>query len=163
MGAPAIIFLDELDAIGTKRFDSDQSGDREVQRTMLELLNQLDGFEIKDDIKVIAATNGQDTLDPALLRSGRLDRKIEFPHPDESARARIMQIHSRKMNVSPDVNFDELARCTDDFNGAQCKAVCVEAGMIALRRDATEMHHEDFMEAILEVQSKKKSNLQYYA
>eukprot|EP00658_Telonema_sp_P-2_P077935 TRINITY_DN717_c0_g2_i5.p1 TRINITY_DN717_c0_g2~~TRINITY_DN717_c0_g2_i5.p1 ORF type:complete len:422 (+),score=122.05 TRINITY_DN717_c0_g2_i5:154-1419(+) len=111
--APAIIFLDELDAIGTKRFDSEQSGDREVQRTMLELLNQLDGFEVKDDIKVIAATNRQDTLDPALLRSGRLDRKIEFPHPDESARARIMQIHSRKMNVSPDVNFDELARCTD--------------------------------------------------
>ena len=123
-----------------------------------------------------------DILDPALLRSGRLDRKIEFPKPDQEARARIMQIHSRKMNVSSEVNFDELSRCTDDFNGAQCKAVCVEAGqstffeifskfgpilplsgMIALRRDATEMHHEDFMEAILEVQSKKKSNLQYYA
>merc|ERR1719247_1305104 len=137
--APAIIFLDELDAIGTKRFDSEQSGDREVQRTMLELLNQLDGFEIKDDIKVIAATNRQDTLDPALLRSGRLDRKIEFPHPDESARARIMQIHSRKMNVSPDVNFDELARCTDDFNGAQLKAVAVEAGMQALRRESEQI------------------------
>merc|ERR1719333_512316 len=150
--APAIIFIDELDAIGTKRFDSDQSGDREVQRTMLELLNQLDGFEIKDDIKVIAATNRVDVLDPALLRSGRLDRKIEFPHPDEAARARIMQIHSRKMNVSPDVNFEELARCTDDFNGAQCKAVCVEAGMIALRRGATELNHEDYMEGILEVQ-----------
>eukprot|EP00658_Telonema_sp_P-2_P077932 TRINITY_DN717_c0_g2_i2.p1 TRINITY_DN717_c0_g2~~TRINITY_DN717_c0_g2_i2.p1 ORF type:complete len:461 (+),score=131.61 TRINITY_DN717_c0_g2_i2:154-1536(+) len=149
--APAIIFLDELDAIGTKRFDSEQSGDREVQRTMLELLNQLDGFEVKDDIKVIAATNRQDTLDPALLRSGRLDRKIEFPHPDESARARIMQIHSRKMNVSPDVNFDELARCTDDFNGAQLKAVAVEAGMLALRREATQLGHEDFMEGIIPV------------
>merc|ERR1711959_230321 len=161
--APAIIFLDELDAIGTKRFDSEQSGDREVQRTMLELLNQLDGFEIKDDIKVIAATNRQDTLDPALLRSGRLDRKIEFPHPDESARARIIQIHSRKMNVSPDVNFDELARCTDDFNGAQLKAVAVEAGMQALRRESEQIQHEDFMEGISQVQSKKKSTLNYYA
>ena len=77
--------------------------------------------------QVIAATNRVDILDPALLRSGRLDRKIEFPHPDEDARARIMQIHSRQMNLSEDVNFQELARCTDDFNGAQCKAVCVEA------------------------------------
>lgn len=185
--SPAIIFIDELDAIGTKRFDSEKAGDREVQRTMLELLNQLDGFSSTADIKVIAATNRVDILDPALLRSGRLDRKIEFPHPNEEARARIMQIHSRlifekqqpitlywncihlsifyyrKMNVSPDVNFEELSRSTDDFNGAQCKAVCVEAGMIALRRSATAVTHEDFMDAILEVQAKKKANLSYYA
>ncbi|KDR21295.1 hypothetical protein L798_04269, partial [Zootermopsis nevadensis] len=161
--APAIIFIDELDAIGTKRFDSEKAGDREVQRTMLELLNQLDGFSSTADIKVIAATNRVDILDPALLRSGRLDRKIEFPHPNEEARARIMQIHSRKMNVSPDVNFEELSRSTDDFNGAQCKAVCVEAGMIALRRSAVAVTHEDFMDAILEVQAKKKANLNYYA
>lgn len=161
--APAIIFIDELDAIGTKRFDSEKAGDREVQRTMLELLNQLDGFSSTTDIKVIAATNRVDILDPALLRSGRLDRKIEFPHPNEEARARIMQIHSRKMNVNPDVNFDELARSTDDFNGAQCKAVCVEAGMIALRRSASCVTHEDFMDAIMEVQAKKKANLNYYA
>ncbi|XP_014256758.1 26S proteasome regulatory subunit 6A-B isoform X1 [Cimex lectularius] len=161
--APAIIFIDELDAIGTKRFDSEKAGDREVQRTMLELLNQLDGFSSTADIKVIAATNRVDILDPALLRSGRLDRKIEFPHPNEDARARIMQIHSRKMNISVDVNFEELARSTDDFNGAQCKAVCVEAGMIALRRSAGVVIHEDFMDAILEVQAKKKANLNYYA
>lgn len=161
--APAIIFIDELDAIGTKRFDSEKAGDREVQRTMLELLNQLDGFSSTLDIKVIAATNRVDILDPALLRSGRLDRKIEFPHPKEDARARIMQIHSRKMNCDPEVNFEELARCTDDFNGAQCKAVCVEAGMIALRRGATQINHEDFMDGILEVQAKKKANLNYYA
>lgn len=161
--APAIIFIDELDAIGTKRFDSEKAGDREVQRTMLELLNQLDGFSSTADIKVIAATNRVDILDPALLRSGRLDRKIEFPHPNEEARARIMQIHSRKMNVSPEVNFEELARTTDDFNGAQCKAVCVEAGMIALRRSASTVTHEDFMDAIMEVQAKKKANLNYYA
>lgn len=140
--APAIIFIDELDAIGTKRFDSDKNGDREVQRTMLELLSQLDGFGSDDRIKVhtklryrspgltlfqvIAATNRIDTLDPALLRSGRLDRKIEFPLPNEEARTRIMQIHSRKMTVSDDVNYEELARTCDEFNGAQCKAVCVE-------------------------------------
>jgi len=160
---PAIIFIDELDAIGTKRFDSEKAGDREVQRTMLELLNQLDGFSSVDDIKVIAATNRIDILDPALLRSGRLDRKIEFPAPTEEARARIMQIHARKMNVDPDVNYEELARSTDDFNGAQCKAVCVEAGMIALRRESSLVTHEDFLDAVIEVQAKKKANLNYYA
>ncbi|PWZ18170.1 26S protease regulatory subunit 6A [Zea mays] len=121
--APCIIFIDEIDAIGTKRFDSEVSGDREVQRTMLELLNQLDGFSSDERIK----------------------------------------IHSRKMNVNPDVNFEELARSTDDFNGAQLKAVCVEAGMLALRRDATEVTHEDFNEGIVQVQAKKKSSLNYYA
>merc|ERR1712080_633863 len=179
--APAIIFIDELDALGTKRFDSEKAGDREVQRTMLELLNQLDGFSSADDIKVIAATNRVDILDPALLRSGRLDRKIEFPAPTEEARARIMQIHARKMNVDPDVNYEELARfsrainnnglncciltirSTDDFNGAQCKAVCVEAGMIALRRESSLVTHEDFLDGVIEVQAKKKANLNYYA
>ncbi|KAH7416148.1 hypothetical protein KP509_14G077800 [Ceratopteris richardii] len=161
--APCIIFIDEVDAIGTKRFDSEVSGDREVQRTMLELLNQLDGFSSDDRIRVIAATNRADILDPALMRSGRLDRKIEFPHPTEEARARILQIHSRKMNVRQDVNFEELARSTDDFNGAQLKAVCVEAGMLALRRDANEVTHEDFNEGIIQVQAKKKASLNYYA
>jgi len=161
--APAIIFIDELDAIGTKRFDSHKAGDREVQRTMLELLNQLDGFTQDDDIKVVAATNRIDILDPALLRSGRIDRKIEFPLPKEDARARILQIHSRKMNVSTETNFEELARCTEDFNGAQLKAVCVEAGMQALRRGGSCIQHEDFMEGISQVQAKKKASLDYYA
>lgn len=161
--APAIIFIDEIDAIGTKRFDSEKSGDREVQRTMLELLNQLDGFSSDQRIKVIAATNRIDILDPALLRSGRLDRKIEFPLPNEEARARILQIHSRKMTVGPGVNFEELARCCDEFNAAQCKAVCVEAGMLALRRGGAELTHEDYMDGIQEVQAKKKVSLVYYA
>ncbi|THG99679.1 hypothetical protein EW026_g2725 [Hermanssonia centrifuga] len=142
--APAIIFIDELDAIGTKRFDSEKSGDREVQRTMLELLNQLDGFSSDERIKVIAATNRIDILDPALLRSGRLDRKIEFPLPNETAAL-------------------ELARSTDEFNGAQLKAVCVEAGMIALREGATKLNHEHFLSGIAEVQSKKKNDLMYFA
>jgi SpoVK/Ycf46/Vps4 family AAA+-type ATPase len=101
-------------------------------------------------LQVIAATNRIDILDPALLRSGRLDRKIEFPLPNEMARARILQIHSRKMSTSPDVNFDELARSTDEFNGAQLKAVCVEAGMIALREGATKLGHEHFLSGIAE-------------
>ena len=161
--SPCIIFIDEIDAIGTKRFDSELSGDREVQRTMLELLNQLDGFSSSEGIKVIAATNRADILDPALMRSGRLDRKIEFPHPTESARGRIMQIHSRRMNVNADVNFEELGRSTEDFNGAQLKAVCVEAGILALRRDSTEVCHEDFNEGIIQVQARKKASLNYYA
>ncbi|KAI6114227.1 26S proteasome subunit P45 [Pisolithus sp. B1] len=166
--APAIIFIDELDAIGTKRFDSEKSGDREVQRTMLELLNQLDGFSSDERIKVIAATNRIDILDPALLRSGRLDRKIEFPLPNETARARILEIHSRKMTVSPDVNYEELSRSSDEFNGAQLKATCVEAGMIALREGATKVTHEHFLSGIAEgecliLQSKKKNDLMYFA
>jgi len=160
--APAIVFIDELDAIGTKRFDSDKSGDREVQRTMLELLNQLDGFSSDDRIKVIAATNRPDILDPALLRSGRLDRKVELPMPNEQARARILSIHSRNMNVHVDVNYGELARSTDEFNGAMLKAICVEAGMGALRKSAKEIVHEDFVEGIAVVQAKKKTNLDYF-
>lgn len=131
---------------------------------MLELLNQLDGFASDDRIRVITATNRPDILDPALLRSGRLDRKIELPPPNEEARARILQIHSRKMNVNrEDVNYQELARATDDFNGAQLKAVCVEAGMSALRRGATELQHEDYVEGIAVVQAKKKATLVYFA
>lgn len=163
VSAGAILFIDEIDAIGTKRFGGDQSGDREVQRTMLELLSQLDGFSSNEMIKVIAATNRPDVLDPALLRSGRLDRKIELPHPNEEARAKILRIHSRKMRVSAEVVFEELSRTCEDFNGAQLKAVCVEAGMLALRRDALEIMHEDFVEAITVVAAKKKGSLDYFA
>jgi len=161
--APAIIFIDELYAVGTKRFDSEKSGDREVQRTMLELLNQLDGFSSDDRVKVLAATNRVDVLDPALLRSGRLDRKIEFPLPNEEARAGILKIHSRKMTVEEDINWMELARSTDEFGGAQLKAVCVEAGMIALRSGKTKVGHEHYVDAISEVQAKKKDTVNFYA
>lgn len=160
---PTIIFIDELDAIGTKRFDSELSGDREVQRTMLELLNQLDGFSSDDEIKVVAATNRVDILDPALLRSGRIDRKIEFVLPDETARARILQIHSRKMNVNKDVNYKEIAAQCQQFNSAQLKAVTVEAGMLALRNERGEIVHEDFVEGVLAVQAKKKGSLHYFS
>lgn len=162
--APTIIFIDELDAVGLRRgSEDDRTGSREVQRTMLELLSQLDGFSSTDEVKVIAATNRIDVLDPALLRSGRLDRKVEFPMPDEEARARILEIHSRKMTLHAGVNFEELSRSTDDMNGAQLKAVCVEAGMLALRRERTFVGHEDYIEGIAAVQAKKKAALNYFA
>ena len=162
--APTIIFIDEIDAVGLKRSGGDGHGGQEVQRTMLELLNQLDGFSSTDDVKVIAATNRADVLDPALLRSGRLHRKIEFPMPNEEGRAKILEIHSRKMHYNNKmVNFKEFARMTDDFNGAMLKAVCVEAGMIALRRGGTEVSHNDYVEGINQVKAKKKAKLYYYS
>ena len=120
-------------------------------------------FGSNDMIKVVAATNRPDVLDPALLRSGRLDRKIELPCPPEEARAKILRIHSRKMSVRDDVAYGELARGCEDFNGAQLKAVCVEAGMLALRGERTEVVHEDFVEAIAVVAAKKKGSLDYFA
>jgi len=110
----------------------------------------------------MAATNRPDILDPALLRSGRLDRKIEFPHPNEEARVRILSIHSSKMRIDSEVNFEEIARMTEDFNGAMLKAVCVEAGMVALKRNADYLHHEDYVEGLAQVQAKKKTSLNYY-
>ena len=161
--APTIIFIDEIDAVGLKR-GGDAHGGKEVQRTMLELLNQLDGFSSTDDVKVIAATNRADVLDPALLRSGRLDRKIEFPMPNEEGRAKILEIHSRKMHYNNKaIDFKEFARMTDDFNGAMLKAVCVEAGMIALRRGGAEVTHADYVEGINQVKAKKKAKLYYYS
>ena len=162
--APTIVFIDEIDAVGLKRSGGDGHGGKEVQRTMLELLNQLDGFSSTDDVKVIAATNRADVLDPALLRSGRLDRKIEFPMPNEEGRAKILEIHSRNMHYNnKTINFKEFARMTDDFNGAMLKAVCVEAGMIALRRGGSEVTHNDYVEGINQVKAKKKAKLYYYS
>eukprot|EP00672_Neobodo_designis_P026148 CAMPEP_0174829428 /NCGR_PEP_ID=MMETSP1114-20130205/1922_1 /TAXON_ID=312471 /ORGANISM="Neobodo designis, Strain CCAP 1951/1" /LENGTH=442 /DNA_ID=CAMNT_0016063175 /DNA_START=78 /DNA_END=1406 /DNA_ORIENTATION=- len=162
--APAIIFIDEIDAIGGRRGSEDEKGgSREVQRTMLELLAQLDGFGSSDDVKVIAATNRIDVLDPALLRSGRLDRKVEFELPDEEARASILEIHARRMTLGGDVNFNEIARSTEDMNGAQLKAVTVEAGMLALKSDRLSVSHEDFVEGVAAVLAKKKAAVNYFA
>ncbi|CBK19960.2 uncharacterized protein [Blastocystis hominis] len=159
----SIIFIDELDAIGIKR-SGDGEGSHEVQRTLLELLNAMDGFSSDSRIKVIAATNRPDILDPALLRSGRFDRKVELPNPNEEARVKILQIHSKKLVLNREsVNFEEIARCTEDFSGAMLRAVCVEAGMLALRRGASAIEHEDFMEGIGQVASRKKANLMYYS
>ena len=131
--APSIIFMDEIDSIGGARMDGDSGGDSEVQRTMLELLNQLDGFEATNQIKVIMATNRIDILDSALLRPGRIDRKIEFPNPNEEARLDILKIHSRRMNLMRGIDLRKIAAQMNDSSGAETKAVCTEAGMFALR------------------------------
>ena len=160
--SPSIIFIDEVDAIGTKRFDSDANGDREVQRTMLELLNQLDGFSVNNFIKVICATNRADTLDSALLRSGRIDRKIEFPSPDIVSREKILQIHTRKLRISEDLKLYEIAKITENFNGAQLKAICIEAGMIAIRSCRKIIFHDDFVEGLSVIQLKTNINTDYF-
>mmetsp|Transcript_8787 Transcript_8787/g.19365 ORF Transcript_8787/g.19365 Transcript_8787/m.19365 type:complete len:171 (-) Transcript_8787:203-715(-) len=123
-----IIFIDEIDAIGGTRFE-DSSGDSEVQRTMLEIVNQLDGFDKRDHVKILMATNRPDTLDPALIRSGRIDRKIEFCLPDLQGRVQIYKIHSKTMSMDKDIRFELLARLSPNCSGAEIKSVCSEAGM----------------------------------
>jgi len=132
--SPAIIFMDEVDAIATKRFDAQTGADREVQRVLLELLNQMDGFDTHTSIKVIMATNRHDTLDPALLRPGRLDRKIEFPLPDRRQKRLILQVLTSKMNLSDEVDLEDFVSLPDHVSGADLAAICQEAGMQAVRK-----------------------------
>jgi len=145
--APSIVFIDEIDAIGTKRYDSTSGGEKEIQRTMLELLNQLDGFDARGDVKVIMATNRIDTLDPALIRPGRIDRKIEFPLPDIKTKRKIFQIHTSRMTLSEDVNLEEFVMTKDDLSGADIKATCTEAGLLALRERRMRVNQADFKKA----------------
>ncbi|RKP37189.1 P-loop containing nucleoside triphosphate hydrolase protein [Dimargaris cristalligena] len=154
--APSIIFMDEIDSIGSSRGDSGGGGggDSEVQRTMLELLNQLDGFEPSKNIKVIMATNRIDILDSALLRPGRIDRKIEFPPPAESARLDILKIHSRKMNLTRGINLRKIAEKMNGSSGAEVKGVCTEAGMYALRERRVHVNQEDFEMAVAKIMKK---------
>jgi len=152
--SPSIIFMDEVDSIGSSRVEGSRGGDSEVQRTMLELLNQLDGFEPAQNIKVIMATNRIDILDDALLRPGRIDRKIEFPPPNADARVDILKIHSRKMNLTRGIHFKKIAEALHGASGAECKAVCTEAGMFALRERRIHIAHEDFEMAVAKVMKK---------
>ncbi|MEM1686880.1 MAG: proteasome-activating nucleotidase [Zestosphaera sp.] len=145
--APAIILIDELDAIGAKRLDIGTSGEREIHRTLTQLLAELDGFEPLDNVKVLATTNRIDILDPALLRPGRFDRIIEVPLPDLQGRLEIFKIHTRKMKVK-DVDLESLARLTEGASGADIRAICTEAGFIALRNNRSYIIMEDFVEAI---------------
>jgi len=144
---PAIIFIDEIDAVAAKRTDSKTSGDAEVQRTMMQLLSEMDGFDERGDVRIIAATNRFDMLDSAILRPGRFDRLIEVPHPDEEARERILEIHAAEMNVADEVDFSDLARDTEGFSGAQLASLATEAGMFAIRDDRQEVRREDFDDA----------------
>jgi len=153
--APSIIFMDEIDSIGSARIESSGGGgDSEVQRTMLELLNQLDGFEPTQNIKVLMCTNRIDILDPALLRPGRIDRKIEFPNPGEGARLEILKIHSRKMNLTRGINLRKITDTMPGASGAEIKAVCTEAGMYALRERRVHVTQEDFEMAVSKVMKK---------
>jgi proteasome regulatory subunit len=150
---PAVIFIDEIDAIAAKRTDSKTSGDAEVQRTMMQLLSEMDGFEDRGDIRIIAATNRFDMLDRAILRPGRFDRLIEVPKPDAAGREQIFQIHTRSMSIADDVDYAELAVLAEDASGADIKAICTEAGMFAIRDDRTEVRMKDFREAYDKIQA----------
>ena len=154
--SPTIIFLDEIDAIGAKRLDSATSGDREVQRTLMQLLAEMDGFDALDDVKIIAATNRPDILDDALLRPGRFDRIVEIPIPDEDGRQAILKINITKMSTSR-IDARRLVVLTKGFSGADLKAVCVEAGMITIKDNRDTVTNDDFKKAISAVSHKRKT------
>ncbi len=141
---PAVIFVDEIDAVAAKRTDSKTSGDAEVQRTMMQLLSEMDGFDDRGEIRIVAATNRFDMLDPAILRPGRFDRLIEVPEPAAEGRERILEIHTRRMNVDDDVDFAGLAVDLDGYSGAEIASLTTEAGMFAIRDERTEVRRGDF-------------------
>lgn len=149
--SPTIIFIDEIDAIATKRRESKSDGGAEVQRTLMQLLSEMDGFENRGDIRIIAATNRFDMLDEAILRPGRFDRIIEVPSPLEAGREQIFQIHTRDMNIDDTIQYDTLAESSEGFTGADIQASCTEAGMIAIRDDRSGVTFEDFQQAISKV------------
>ncbi|WWD21774.1 26S protease regulatory subunit 10B [Kwoniella shandongensis] len=153
---PCVIFMDEIDAIGGRRFSEGTSADREIQRTLMELLNQMDGFDSLGRTKIIMATNRPDTLDPALLRPGRLDRKIEIPLPNEQGRLEILKIHAKGINKSGDIDYEAVVKLSDGFNGADLRNVCTEAGMFAIREDRDAVVQEDFMKAVRKLNDAKK-------
>jgi 26S proteasome regulatory subunit T4 len=160
---PCIIFMDEIDAIGGRRFSEGTSADREIQRTLMELLNQMDGFEALGQVKIIMATNRPDTLDPALLRPGRIDRKIEIPLPNEQARLEILKIHAAPISKHGEIDWEAIVKLSDDFNGADLRNVCTEAGMFAIRAERDYVIEEDFLKGARKIADNKKleSKLEY--
>jgi len=154
--APCIIFMDEIDAIGGKRFGEGSASDREIQRTLMELLNQMDGFSALEKVKVIMATNRPDVLDPALLRPGRLDRKVEIPLPGEQARMEILKIHSKDLPKKGAIDFEAICKLSEGFNGADIRNICTEAGMLAIRAKRDHVIEEDFTKAVRKLQEDKK-------
>jgi len=157
--SPSIVFIDEVDAVGSKRHDTSSGGTREIQRTMLELLNQLDGFDERGDVKVIMATNKIESLDPALIRPGRIDRKIEFPLPDIKTKRNIFSIHTGKMALADDVDLEVFVMAKDDLSGADIKAVCTEAGLLALRERRMRVCQDDFVKAKEKTLYRKRGNI----
>jgi len=152
--APSVIFLDEIDAIGAKRLDGSTSGDREVQRTLMQLLAELDGFDALQDVKIIAATNRPDILDDALLRPGRFDRVIEIPIPDDASRKAILNVHLNSMNTKK-ITIGRIVERTKGYSGAELKATCVEAGMIAIRDGRSSVSNQDMLDAISRLDKKR--------
>ena len=159
--APTILFIDEIDAIAARRTNTDTSGDREVQRTLMQLLAEMDGFDPRGDVKIIGATNRIDILDPAILRPGRFDRIIEIPLPDFEGRIQIFKIHTRKMKLADDVDFKKLAEMTEGASGADIKAICTEAGMFAIREEKAKVTLEDFERAVVKVLKKTGKPLSF--
>ncbi|MDG5820841.1 proteasome-activating nucleotidase [Natronococcus sp. A-GB7] len=156
---PAIIFIDEIDAVATTRTESKTSGDAEVQRTMMQLLSEMDGFEARGDIRIIAATNRFDMLDRAILRPGRFDRLIEVPEPSQEGREQILAIHTRGMNVDDEVDFAALAEETDGYSGAEIESLATEAGMFAIRNDREEVRQQDFLDALEKIEEDDSSDV----
>jgi len=155
--APAIIFIDEIDAIAAKRLQGSTSGDREVQRTLMQLLAEMDGFESRGNVGIIAATNRPDILDPALIRPGRFDRIIEVPVPDEEGKLEILKIHTKNMTLDADVDLASIAKDAKEASGADLKSICTEAGMFAIRDDRYSVSKEHFVQALDKVMNKNKN------
>lgn len=153
---PCIIFMDEIDAIGGRRFSEGTSADREIQRTLMELLNQLDGFDYLGKTKIIMATNRPDTLDPALLRAGRLDRKIEIPLPNEVGRLEVLKIHAASVVTEGDLDFESVVKMSDGLNGADLRNVVTEAGLFAIKDYRDAVNQDDFNKAVRKVAESKK-------
>ncbi len=149
--APAIVFIDELDAIGSKRLDGATSGDREVQRTLMQLLSELDGFEPLEDVKIIAATNRPELLDSALLRPGRFDRIVEIPLPDEDGRLSILRVHTKNTPLSNQIDLEDIASKTDGFSGAEIKSLVIEAGVSAISNGRKKISKSDFSKSLEKV------------
>ena len=161
--SPSVIFIDEIDAIATKRFDAQTGADREVQRILLELLNQMDGFDQTTNVKVIMATNRADTLDPALLRPGRLDRKIEFPNPDRRQKRMVFQACTAKMNLADEVDLEDWVNRPEKISAADISAICQEAGLLAVRENRYVVLGKDFDKAYKNNINKADKELAFYS
>ena len=156
--APTIVFIDEIDAVASVRMDNGTSGEREVNRTFMQLLAEIDGFKHLDNVKIIAATNRPDILDQAIIRPGRLDRLIEVGLPDEEERMEILKVHTERMNLQK-VKLKELVAMMDGFSGAEIKAVCTEAGYCAIREERESVSNDDFIKAIDEVKIEEEEDM----
>ncbi|HOT03192.1 MAG TPA: proteasome-activating nucleotidase [Methanolinea sp.] len=160
--SPSIVFIDEIDAVGSTRTNDGTSGSAEVQRTLMQLLAEMDGFDTRGDVRIMAATNRVDMLDPALLRPGRFDRVISIPLPTAEGRKEILKIHSARMVLGKDVDLGAIVEMTENATGADLQAICREAGMMAVRREARTLSHDDFVRAVRKVRAEVSTDLRMY-